>query len=1082
MSKPFTIYRSSAGSGKTRTLAREYLKLALRLRSNYFRHILAVTFTNKATQEMKDRILAYLNDFANGRLGGLGEELMAELNLDPLTFQQYAQETQAAILHTYSSFSISTIDAFFQKVIRAFTREAGLTGDYKLELDPDPVLEEVIDSLIDELGSNRELTDWVVEFARENLENERPWDIRNNLLEFSREIFRDEFRNVESEIEKQTRNRSYFRNLRKDLSEVRNRFLSSVCGPAREAVAILERQEWDSSDLYHGKNAGVITYLRMAATVKKVRDIKDASPRVRSFAADHSIWPSQRTTYAPVILAVAEKELVPRLAGIIETCENGIEAALSAELVLENLYVFGLVADISRKLREYKDENNLMLLADAPRFLQGVIQDSDTPFIYEKVGSFYRNYLIDEFQDTSGMQWGNFLPLLVNSLDQGYPSLVVGDVKQAVYRWRGGDLELLQQKVEKQIGSERVDLHNLSKNFRSSARLVSFNNAVFKRASAWVAAATGEAVAQEAYNDVSQEVSRDIEGFVRVSFFEDEKDGLKWREKAMEQIPLILEQLQEQGASPADIAILVRKNEEGQDVIRHLLAYTASGKGKPGCRYDVISGESLRIDSALTVSLLEGALMYLSNPDDDIARALLAVEFARLYDPVRPLTEVFAVTNQAVFESYLPAAFTKEKAVLKKLPLFEMTENLIRIFRLGEVKGELPYLQAFQNLVLEFQTRERNDLGAFLKWWEDNKKKKSVPVSGSVDAAQIITIHKSKGLQFRFVIIPFCSWNIDHDNFQAPQLWVKADTPPFAAAGYLPVKYSPTLEKSYFGSFYKREKSRTYLDNLNLLYVALTRAEEGMIVMAGGPGTRAANNSVGTVLYEALSQAEELASDFDSVGQVFQAGQWPPVELLPGSRTHSRENGISIDSYTVSPWRDKLVIRQNGRDYFAPAPVQDKITYGIQVHQLLSAVITIDDIPGMLEKMVSEGAISVDEKALLSQQLQVLFQDERIRGWFSSAWEVRTEVPVLLPGGEERRIDRLLTSGKRAVIIDFKTGLPSKADQQQVAAYVGVLRQMNFVDVEAYLLYLSTGEVLAVSEVKTKVVKKQDKTQLDLGI
>jgi ATP-dependent helicase/nuclease subunit A len=1081
LSKTFTIYRSSAGSGKTRTLAKEYLKLALRLRSHYFKHILAVTFTNKATQEMKDRILAYLDEFANGKGGDLASELKAEMSLDDLTFQQYAQEAQSAILHEYSHFAISTIDAFFQKVIRSFTREAGLTGDYRLEIDQDPVLEEVIDALIDELGNNRNLTEWVVEFAKENLENERSWDVRSNLLDFSREIFREEFKTVEDEVARRTSDPLYFRNLKNRLGEIRGKFIAGISKPAREALAILSNQEWTIADLNYGKSSGINTFLETCATLRRVKELKEPGVRVKSFSEAAANWANKKSPFTSAILAVAENELVPRLARIVDRMEAGLTEALTAEVALENLYVFGLVSDISRKLKEYKDENNLMLLADAPKFLNGVIQDSDTPFIYEKVGSFYRNYLIDEFQDTSGLQWSNFLPLLSNSLDQGYSSLVVGDVKQAIYRWRGGDLNLLQNEVEKNVGKERVEVKNLDSNYRSAATIVDFNNALFTSASAIVSLETGAALSSASYGDVSQKVYRDTEGYVQIRFLEEEKDGQRWKDQALALIPGYLERLQDAGVQPKDIAFLVRKNEEGQEIISHLLQHKSGELAKPGYSYEVVSGESLRITTAATVNLLEGAMKYLLNPDDDIARSQIAYEFARIFDPNRPLTEVFAVTNQSIFESSLPAAFTREKASLKKLPLFELTETLIRIFRLGEQQGELPFLQAFQNLVLDFFTRERNDLGAFLEWWDDNKAKKSIPVSGKVDAAQIISMHKSKGLQFKYVIIPFCSWAIDHDNYNAPQLWVNSEEGIFKDAGYIPVKYSPVLAKTFFKDFYQEEFIRTYLDNLNLLYVAMTRAETGLIAIAPDPEKGPAKKSVTNLLYRSITQSSELQASYDPVKKIFETGR---IGVVKQPENNEPENTLTLRSYSVADWREKLVIRQQAYGFFDQTldPKREKINYGIHIHEVLSRITTADEIPSELEKLVFEGVLSVGEKDPLAAELNSLLSDERIQSWFRKGWEVKTEVPIILPGGTENRIDRLMVHDKKAVIVDFKTGTPTKADQKQVLEYMDILRKMNYLEVEGYLLYTRTGEVVSVMPQKTKVVKRKDDSQLDLGL
>jgi ATP-dependent helicase/nuclease subunit A len=1079
--KPFTIYRSSAGSGKTRTLAKEYLKLALRLRSHYFKHILAVTFTNKATQEMKDRILAYLDEFANGRGGDLASELKTELQLDDSTFQQYAQEVQSAILHEYSHFSISTIDAFFQKVIRSFTREAGLTGDYRLEIDQDPVLEEVIDSLIDELGNNKILTDWVVEFARENLENERSWDVRNSLLDFSREIFREEFKAVEDQVRKSTADPNYFKNLKQRLNEVRAKFLAGISQPAKSALAVISAQEWTISDLNYGKGSGILTFLELCAGLKRVKDLREPGPRVKAFAESASAWVNRKSSFAAAVHATADSALVPRLQQIISLMETRLTAALSAEVALQNLYVFGLVSDISRKLKEYKDENNLMLLADAPKFLNGVIQDSDTPFIYEKVGSFYKNYLIDEFQDTSGLQWSNFLPLLTNSLDQGYSSLVVGDVKQAIYRWRGGDLNLLQNEVESNIGRERTEVRNLDSNYRSAKNIVEFNNAFFRAASTIVSMETGAAISSDAYVDVSQKIFQGEEGFVQIDFLDEEKDGPKWKEKSLALLPGFLEKLQDAGVPLRDIAFLVRRNEEGQDIISYLLAHKESDRAREGYSYDVVSSESLRINAAATVNLLEGAMKYLLNPDDDIARSQLAFEFARLFDPNRPLSEVFAVTNQSIFESYLPPAFTREKATLKKLPLFELTETLIQIFRLGDYQGELPFLQAFQNLVLDFFTRERNDLGAFLEWWEENKTKKSIPVSGKVNAAQVISIHKSKGLQFRYVIIPFCAWNIDHDNYNAPQLWVHSEEDIFTDVGFIPVKYSPVLSRTFFKSAYDQEFIRTYLDNLNLLYVALTRAELGLVVLAPDPEKGPAKKGVTNLLFRGIAGSSELQSRYDTIKKTFRTGN---LVVASPSAPSEQKNTLTLKSYAVSDWRQKLVIRQQSKGYFKgeDESKREKINYGIHVHAVLSRIRTENEIPAVLDKLIFEGTISSLERESLLAQVHRLMENTRIRLWFRQGWDVRTEVPILLPGGSENRIDRLMLDDRKAVIVDFKTGTPTKADQKQVLEYMDILRKMNFFEIEGFLLYTRTGEVVSVTPQKTKVVRRKDDSQLDLGI
>ncbi len=1048
---------------------------------------------------MKDRILYYLNEFASGAPNELATELKDELNLDDQTFQQHCQEAQAAVLHNYTQFSISTIDAFFQKVIRSFTRESGLVGDYRLEVEQDAVLEEVIDNLIDELGSNKELTDWVVEFAKENLENERAWDVRYSLIEFAREIFREEFKLIEDDVNLITSQKGFFRNLKETLWKVKTQFTAEVSRYATEALHIINSNGWTADDFSYGKNSGLITFFKTFASEKNVSRIKSPGERIRNHFINPQKWAGKTSRHAATIQRVATEKLVPLLQSILNVYDSDYKQALSAEIALKNLYVFGLITDIARKLKEYKDENNLMLLADAPKFLNGVIQDSDTPFIYEKVGSFYRNYLIDEFQDTSGMQWKNFQPLIVNSLDQGHSSLVVGDVKQAIYRWRGGDLNLLQQQIVPLIGDERVNMKELGTNFRSAYHIINFNNLVFQTASSLISTRTGEEITARAYADIAQEMARKNEaGFVQIEFVQEQEESenipkpvdpeepedpnaAKWKALALQRLTTTLEQMQLKGASLKDIAILVRKNDEGQRIAAHLLQYKNSDDARADCRYDVVSNESLRIDGAATVNLLLGAMHYLLNADNAIARAQLGYEFARLHEPNRILSDVFAVTNQANFENNLPDEFASEKITLRKLGLLELTETLIRIFKLGTVTGELVYIQAFQDLILDFYNRERNDLGSFLEWWEDNKHKKSIQISGEVDAVQILTIHKSKGLQFKYVIIPFCSWGLDHDNWQAPNLWVKSTVKPFEDAGYLPVKYSKNIEETHFAKYYQEEKSRTYLDNLNLLYVALTRAEHGMIIMAPAPEIKATKDTVAAVLYHCVTTNDKLKEKWNAEKYIWISGEWD----ITTETLKKITNSIQLSEFYSSDWRSKLVIKKTGSNYFETGnnAQQEKANYGIHIHAVLSRIKYREDIESVLTEILLEGIITPEEKPTLLTALESLFSITKVMEWFDKKWIVKTEVPILLPLGDENRIDRLLVKDKTAVVIDFKTGIPKKNDSVQVQQYVDILRKMNYTTVEGYLLYLRDKTIVEVKpEGKQRLIKKMaDKDQLSMG-
>ncbi len=1078
--KLFHIYKSSAGSGKTRTLAKEYLLLALRFRADYFKHILAVTFTNKATQEMKDRILDYLDDFAKGEENNLTKELIAALNYDPNTFQLHAQEVQGELLHHYSQFSISTIDAFFQRVIRSFTRETGLMGDFRLEIETDMVLEEVIDNLIDELKEGTELTKWVVEFAKSNLENERSWDIRRGLKEFAEQIFKEEFKMVEGEIAEKVKHPSFFKDTRENLFKLKHSFLATIQKKAIEAVTIIEKNNLVATDFSYTSGTPY-TFFKTVAALSSISKYEVGS-RLTTYFNDVDKWGAKKSDKQQLVNQLAKEKLAALLTGILEFSDQHLTKALSAEVALNNFYAFGLITDIARKLREYKDQNNLMLLADAPQFLNGIIQDSDTPFIYEKVGSFYKNYLIDEFQDTSGFQWANFKPLLMNSLDEGYQGMLVGDVKQAVYRWRGGDLSLLQNRVLDQVGEVRVAVHELDKNYRSTPAIVDFNNTFFDAAAKNIVQLVDDALPEAVFETARQGVTRtDVAGFVKVEFLEWDKDE-GFEDLALDKLVTDLESIQDAGVPLKDIAILVRKNSEGQKIAQHLLQKQSTNPVNSIYRYDVVSNESLIIDGAASVKLLLGAMRYLLNHDDSVARAQLAYEYARLFNRDMYLNEVFEVGNATTFENMLPEKFVKQKRSLKKLPLFEMTESLIGIFKLGDQLGELPFIQAFQDVVLGFYTREKNDLGAFLEWWEENRFKKSIQVPEEIDAIRILTIHKSKGLQFKVVMIPFCDWNLDHENMKQPTLWVKSVEPEFEAAGFLPINYSSTLERTFFHSFYKEEKVRTYVDNLNLLYVALTRAEEGLYLTAPKDSRKEKKiNTTAQLLQSTIAADVALSAKWKITGLHWEAGE----KSFTKPKTVSNEDGqVTLTAYRVTDWRQKMVIRQSGKTFFNQEEdvAQQKRLEGIHMHLILSRIHTAADLDASLDKMCFDGVILEEDKISLREKLEILFTNKKIKSWFDPEWTVRTEVPLLLPEKGERRIDRLITSGNTAVVIDFKTGDPSKKDQEQVRDYIQWLYKMNFAEVNGFLLYLKTNQVVNVSLTRSKVSKVKDENQLGLGL
>jgi len=1012
---------------------------------------------------MKDRIIRYLDEFSKGESQDLATEILADFSSDgrKITIDQLrdkSAEVLSLILHQYSQFSVSTIDAFFQRVIRSFTRETNLLGNFRLEVDNDLVLEEVIDLLMDDLTRNDELRGWVLEFSIEQMMEGKEWDIRKALLAFSNLIFTEEFKKIESDVQAVTEQPGFFKEFKQKLATQVSNVESSIINEAQGLLSEFKQQGLAVTDFKHGGSGSVYSYLEKL--VKGSKDLPGA--KVQKALDDSREWPSPKTVKTSVIVSMASQQWLPRLKSLVSFLEANRVAFFSAEQALENLHAFGLLSDISRTLKKYLADKNLMLLSDAPKFLSKLMNDQDASFIYEKVGSFYRHYLIDEFQDTSMLQWNNVLPLIRNGIAQNYKSLIVGDIKQSIYRWRGGDLNILQSLVSSDVGEDHVNTFSLATNYRSAGNIVDFNNALFGSASAIISKETGTDFSQRAYSDAHQHNFKWAgQGYVSIQFLEAEEaeDGLvKFEERSLELLPRVLEQLQDSGIQIRDVAFLVRDNKDGQKIAKRFMEYRSSEEAGAKYQYDVVSNESLRLDQASSVLVLINAMRFIDNPTNEISAAHLAYENSKLWGLAFPDDhKTFSKSQNRDFAGLMPQAFTTQHQVLSALPLQELVENLILIFNLGTVHSEIAYLQAFQDLVQEFLASEKSDLASFLQWWDDNKEKKSIQVAAGVDAARIITIHKSKGLQFKYVIIPFLDWDLNHQGFKAPILWCKSEEGIFKEAGYLPLKYKSELKSTYFESYYTEERNRIFLDNLNLLYVAFTRAEEGLIAYAPWVKREVKNTHVGNLVRNAIQASDELKSNWLEEQHTFSRGK---IEVLK-KESGEVSGSLSLRSYPVVPWRERLKIRTTGKDFFEPSEKREKINHGIFLHTLMSRIKVKDDMHSVIDQAVLEGIIRADEKESIEETVQWIVSQPALQAAFDGRAKIKNEVSLLIPGGE-RRIDRIAIHDNRAIVVDYKTGVPTAHDEQQVAEYKLHLLAMGFSEVESFLVYVNDRRCVAV--------------------
>ncbi len=1013
---------------------------------------------------MKDRILNYLSDFAEGKSEDLALEIIAEQKASGIAIElpelkKKSDEVLLLLLHHYSEFSISTIDAFFQRIIRSFTRETGLLGNFRLEIDNALVMEEVIALLMQQLGNNRELLGWVLDFSMEKLIAGGDWDVRNALLDFAKQIEKEEFKTIEEGVLKITSDKNFFQTFRAKLNKEKFTIEKTVTERAKNLMDEFRNNQLEISDFKYGATGSIYSYV-----LDLTKGVKPPGKRITEALESSGSWPSSSTANKNLIIAQAEKRWRPQLRALVEYVELNFSLYQSVDNVLKYLYAFGLLSDTVRTQRKYLADENLMLLSDAPKFLNRLMAEQDASFIYEKVGSFYRHYLLDEFQDTSGLQWNNLLPLIQNGLAQNYSSLIVGDIKQSIYRWRGGNLSILHEQVKQDINESVTQTHALDTNYRSDGNLVHFNNAIFETASQLIAAQSGTSFPTSAYADAPQKmVINPSHGFVKIQFLDSSDEEISFKEESLARLPLLVEELQEKGVGIKDIAFIVRDNKDGSLIASKFMEYRASPNRKEQYRYDVVSNESLLVDKAASIVVLLNALLILDNPTHLIARANLAYEYQKLWptQAFEDLNEIFSDSKTKNFAKWVPSSFIQQQERLASLPLFEMVENLIHIFNLGKLTEEVVYLQSFQDIIQEFIQREKNDLTSFLAWWELSREKKSVQVAGGVEAAQIITIHRAKGLQFKYVIIPFLDWDLGHGSKKV-LLWCRSSDVLFKEAGYMPIQYASSLANTVFNEAYEEETKRIYLDNLNLLYVAFTRAEAGLIAFA--PKAKAVKNKelelkkIGQLVSKAIQSNRFLQSNWSAETNTYQLGEVRAI----GERKKQVEETLALKNYQVTPWRDRLQVRTNGMEFFNPLAHRRKINYGIFLHIILSKIRVKEDLDSAIDNSIRSGIVSESERSEVQETINWLLEYPTLQSCFDPSANIKTEASLFTTDGSERRMDRVVTKENKAWVVDYKTGEPSELDQLQVKEYLKLLIDMKCTDVTGFLVYLQERKCVEV--------------------
>ncbi|MBI0398830.1 UvrD-helicase domain-containing protein [Cyclobacterium marinum] len=1061
---PLQIYKSSAGSGKTYTLTTAYLKLALESPTAFTR-ILAVTFTNKATQEMKDRIIKELKRLKSGVDPNetMHRELLEKWQLSPKELSERATQVLTTILHDFGSFSVSTIDSFFQKVIRAFAREIDLQAKFDVELDLDGVMTRMVDRLMLRVAEDPELHRWMVEFSISKVTEGKSWDVRKSIEDLGKKIFLEDFKIVQKEVGVFLENPHTFKAFKEFIFGQKQVIIDKATELKTTAQAIRDNNGLSWEDFSGGTRS-------FSKNFDQLGKKEDPIPLLTDAQEKFLLGPEKWYTKTSKCKAAIESAYAEGLSEILHQFKPLKRSWNTLDAIAKNLYTFGLFGYLLRELKELKEEENLLLISETNDFLKSITSDNDTPFIYEKVGNRYQHFLLDEFQDTSGFQWASFRPLLLNTLSMGKTNLVVGDVKQSIYRWRGGEMRLLMNQVEKDLGGFGIDVKKLDTNFRSLPNIVAFNNTLFSKLSKLLSDhlktvlddASMDRI-EQAYGDVLQKIApgqkaKGVEGKVIVSFIETDKET-KYNDEILKILPEKVEELLDQGYQLKDIAILVRKNDQAASIADAFMSYAEENKDN-GYRYDVLSDEALFLHKASVVKCLLAALEIVNDAEDSLAEKTFWIQLARIRDI--PFNHVL-FRKDSLPEEFkgIRERFFQQLSIFRKLPLMDLVEAIIDLADLNDGAGELAYLSGFKEAVYDFIGKNRADLGGFLNWWEQKGNKRTVKIPEEFDAIRIQTIHKSKGLQYKVVLLPYLDWKL-FDTGKENIIWTKYDWDETLPPAIVPLSVRSQLKDSAFSTAYLEENLMNHLDSLNMLYVGFTRAEEVLVAMAPYKDSKNKDNltTVADLLREVMKfrAPENDLLDFEKYynneEKKFELGFWHQNE--------SNEKALPPPQPMVwkyRPWEKSLEVKQAFGE-FETSEIVSKRAYGVLVHRIIEKSRTKKDFFLELQSMFFDGVITEEERELLEGQFNSLCQIEVFNSWFDGSGQVLTEQGIFLPGGEHKRPDRIIYYQKEIAVIDFKTGEKRTSHASQVSEYVKLVKDIEKgMPVQGYICYIESSTI-----------------------
>lgn len=1032
---PLIVYKSSAGSGKTATLVLEYLRLCLP-DPREFKRTLAITFTNKAANEMKSRIITTLKLGASGNNNFLLDQLKKDLNYNDNELQSATQELLSLIIHNYDDFAVSTIDSFVHRVIRTFANEVDLPVNFEVILDKDEIVPEIVDELFDKVGSDLELTSIMVSFVMKQIEEEKSHDLGRILSEFvgynlSEDVFK------QKEFLKQLK-LSDFPPMIKRLIKKQKLVKSEIEKLAQKAIDAFNSVSLSVDDLSY-KKSGIYGYYHRLVQLKDDKNLTPGKRAVDSIENDK--WVAAKASQE---IKSAVEQIKEELKSIFNSIQELVPDYILIKLINSRIYSVALITEIQNLFSEFVRRTGKVHISEFNKRISENIADQPVPFLYERLGFKYKHFLIDEFQDTSVLQWDNLLPLVEESLANNNYNMLVGDAKQAIYRFRNGEVQLFTNlpKLFNSDGSlnsrTREDLFEsqfhekfLDVNYRSNKHIIEFNNDFF---SFLLQNETDRF--RKNYAKLEQKVNNNNDAYVRLNLV-DADSSSEYSDKRLEIIESFVIDSIEAGFKAGDICVLCRTKKQIAEVASYLILK----------KYTIVSSESLLVSHSPKVSLIVSLLRLLMKPDEKI----LLADFVFKYAGLKNISEA-----ESIFKRLSESNIAYSNAVLNLIGAKENIENLLSysVYEICEFtirtmqfdKNVDAFIHYFLDFVYKMQMAGKFTLNDFLSSWDEKKSKIFVEMPEDEKAIKLMTAHKSKGLDFKVVIADL---NFSRSN-KSKDFWATVNIKGEELLSKTLLPLSSSISQLGMENIYNEEVEKERLDFLNLVYVVFTRASQALFAVAHNYS----RDIFGDLIKNYISIKEQSEENTYEIGKLV----YYKIEA-----TDDEKKKLRLDKLQSTNWHSIIKIAESEDIYWEASNFTKASSFGKLIHKILSEIKYQTDVKKSVLKYRMSGLIDRDEEVKIERLLNNVVNHPLIQKYFKEDVLVKNETELLDKNGNIIRPDRVVILNDELVIIDYKTGKKEKKHSIQIQEYADVFTSLGYQNIRCFLVYL--GEDIFVVEI-----------------